>query len=177
MPPDKGGLLLFANPYEDHPQRGMCGRAAAALHTWNSPLRLKKPMKRVGERGEGRFQEISWDQALDEIAAKLKEVVERHSPKAMAFTSHDLGPVLNWIAWPLGSPNVINHQSTCNTAGVVGRRWMMGRAQSHHAVVDPDYDNARFVIFVGRQLNAPMGISYRLAKAKERGPRWSSSTR
>lgn len=40
-------------PNIGHPQQGYCGRSAAAMWVWNHPLRLKKPMKRVGEKGEG----------------------------------------------------------------------------------------------------------------------------
>ena len=40
-----------------------------------SQERLKFPMKRVGRRGEGRFERISWEQALDEIAARLKNTI------------------------------------------------------------------------------------------------------
>lgn len=170
-PPSEESILLFGNQHPDHPQRGFCGRGATAMYTWNSPLRIRKPLKRIGARGEGRFEEISWDQALDEIAAKLKEVVETYGARSVALTSHDLGEFVQWLGWPLGTPNIVHHQSTCNTAGVVARRWMMGSAFSHHAVVDPDYDNLRYVIFPGRTISAPIGIVHRLTKARQHGAR------
>lgn len=46
-----------------------------------SPDRLKYPMKRVGERGEGRFERISWDEALKTVADKLRETVEKYSKR------------------------------------------------------------------------------------------------
>ncbi len=168
-PPSQENMLIFGNQHPDHPQRGMCGRGATAPYTWDSPLRLRKPLKRVGERGEGRFEEVSWDQALDEIAAKVREIVERDGARSLAFSTHDYASEQRLAAYALGSPNVISQASTCNTAGVVARRWMMGSGFDHHATIDPDYDNVRYVLFPGRSLNAPIGAVHRLAKARERG--------
>jgi len=169
MPPGEDAMIILPSQAENHPQRGMCGRGATAPYTWNSPLRLRKPMKLVGPRGSGQFQEIGWDQALDEIAAKLTEIIAREGPRSVAITTHDFADEANWLAWPLGLPNVIGQGSTCNTHGIVARRWMMGPGFHHHAVVDPDYDNVRYVLFPGRSLNAPIGAVHRLAKAREHG--------
>ena len=170
-PPSEENFLLFGNQHPDHPQRGFCGRGATAVYTWNSPLRIRKPLKRVGERGEGRFEEISWDQALDEIAAKLKALVDVEGARSVAFTAHDLREYPQWLAWPLGAANTVNQPSTCNTSGISARRWMMGAAYQHHAAVDPDYDHARYVVFPGRSLHAPIGALHRLAKARQQGAR------
>jgi anaerobic selenocysteine-containing dehydrogenase len=50
------------------------------------PDRLKYPMKRLGERGEGKWQRISWDEALETIGSRLKEVGERHGSDSVAWT-------------------------------------------------------------------------------------------
>jgi anaerobic selenocysteine-containing dehydrogenase len=50
------------------------------------PDRLKYPMKRLGERGEGKWQRISWDEALETIRSRLKEVAERHGADSVAWT-------------------------------------------------------------------------------------------
>jgi len=168
-PPSEKNFLVFGNQNAEHPQRGMCGRGATAPSTWNSPLRLKKPLKRVGPRGSGEFQEISWEQALDEVAERMKAVIDEHGPRAMAFTWHNFQDEFNWLTMGLNTPNSIGQASSCNTDGVVARRWMMGSAFQHHAVIDPDYDNCRFVLMPGRTLNAPIGAQFRLAKAKDRG--------
>ena len=49
-----------------------CARCRRNLELLDHPMRLNYPMRRVGERGSGRWERISWDQALDEIAARLK---------------------------------------------------------------------------------------------------------
>jgi len=168
-PVQEDSLLILPNQHPDHPQRGYCGRGASAAYTWNSPLRLRTPLKLVGPRGSGRFEAISWDQALDEIAAKLRTIIDRDGARSLAITTHDFGTEAQWLAWPLETPNLIGQASTCNTAGIVGRRWMMGSTYQHHAAIDPDYDNLRYVLFPGRSLNAPIGAVHRLAKAREHG--------
>ncbi len=67
------GRIAYVEPLDGHPQRGLCGRSASTVWLWDSPPRLRKPLKRVGERGEARFQEVDWDTALNEIAAKLSD--------------------------------------------------------------------------------------------------------
>ena len=59
----------------------VCRKGASIAYFQNNPERLKFPLKRVGSR----FERISWDQALDEIAAKLKEVVQTHGPRSIAY--------------------------------------------------------------------------------------------
>ena len=59
----------------------VCGKGAGAHKSLYLPGRLTKPLKRVGEK----FVEISWDEALDEIAGKLKEIRERYGGKAIAI--------------------------------------------------------------------------------------------
>ncbi|MEE4296595.1 MAG: molybdopterin-dependent oxidoreductase [Wenzhouxiangella sp.] len=167
-PADGKNFVIFGNQNPDHPQRGMCGRGASAPQTWNSPLRLKKPLKLVGERGSGQFQEISWGQAFDEIAAKMQTIIDESGAEALAFVRHSLGDQASWFQ-ALGTPNLIGQASSCNTAGVVARKWVVGSDNNHHAKLDPDYDNARFVLLPGRTLAAPAGIQQRLARMRAKG--------
>ncbi|MGF1658842.1 MAG: molybdopterin-dependent oxidoreductase [Rubrimonas sp.] len=169
--PGEKGFFVFGNQNFDHPQRGMCGRGATSPQTWDSPLRLKKPLKLVGPRGSGEFKEISWEQALTEIADRMKGLIDESGAESICFTGHNLATTMQWLMMGLGAPNYIPQSSTCNTAGVVARKWMMGSAFSHHAAVDPDYDRVRFVLFPGRTLHAPIGAQHRLAKAKAKGAR------
>ena len=74
---------LRGNP--DHPvTRGfLCGKVARYLEREYSPDRLLYPMRRVGVKGDGRFQRISWDEALDEIAFRLTNVAREFGPEAV----------------------------------------------------------------------------------------------
>jgi anaerobic selenocysteine-containing dehydrogenase len=69
----------------DHPvTRGfLCGKVAQYLDREYSPERLLHPQKRVGEKGEGRFQRVSWDEALDTIAERLQSISRQFSPEAI----------------------------------------------------------------------------------------------
>jgi anaerobic selenocysteine-containing dehydrogenase len=157
-------IYLLANT--EHPQRGVCGRGASTLYLWNHPLRLKTPLKRVGARGEGKLEPVSWDQALDEIAARLKANVAAQGERSVVLTTHELGPACQLAAWALGTPNVINHAATCSTPGQVARRMTFESPFDNQSRVDPDYDNVRYLLLVGRTLNASIGAAARLARAR-----------
>ena len=74
---------LRGNP--EHPvTRGfLCGKVARYLDREYSPDRLLYPQKRAGAKGEGKFQRISWDEALDTIAASLRKVSDQYGPEAI----------------------------------------------------------------------------------------------
>ena len=68
------------------PQLRACLRGRSIRRWLQSPDRLNKPLKRVGKRGEGKFEEISWEEALDTIASEMKRIRETYGDEAM--TSH-----------------------------------------------------------------------------------------
>ena len=65
----------------------ICAKAHAAPQWVYSPQRLRYPLKHVGAKGEGRFERISWNEALDLIAAKLKEQKQKYGPESLAILS------------------------------------------------------------------------------------------
>ena len=99
------------------------GTAVPLIH--NHRDRLSKPLRRVGERGEDRWEEISYDQAMDEIAAKLSAITQKYGPESFAVstsgwntqTTHGLDRRFMNL---LGSPNWISGVALCagNTAAV-----------------------------------------------------------
>lgn len=64
-----------------------CPRARAAAQWFHHPDRLNYPLKRAGERGEGKWQRISWEQALDEIADKLKNLKKKYGAETLGAAS------------------------------------------------------------------------------------------
>lgn len=66
-----------------------CQKGACYSDVMYGPSRLMSPMKRVGERGSGQWQKITWDQALDEIANKMVDIALEHGPNSLV---QDLGP-------------------------------------------------------------------------------------
>jgi anaerobic dimethyl sulfoxide reductase subunit A len=67
------------------PQFRACVRGRAYRQRMYAPDRLLHPLKRTGERGEGRFARISWDEALDTLAGQLNRVRETYGPAAILF--------------------------------------------------------------------------------------------
>ncbi len=93
-----------------------CRRWRLAPEFLDHPQRINYPLKRVGERGSGQWQRITWEQALDEIAARLAALKERHGPETLATCIG--GP--HAVYWPLhrflslfGSPNNIGIGQIC----------------------------------------------------------------
>lgn len=159
---------MYIEPNPNHPQPGMCARPASALQIWSHPLRLRKPLKRVGKRGEGKFEEIDWDTALNEVATKLKEIADKYGPESIAFTRHDhMSWHLPLIAALIGTPNVIGQEETCHGASTAARLAVLGAGGPPS--VDPDYKNLSYLILVGRNLDAAMGSVRLLSIAREAG--------
>jgi len=84
----KDGQLLG---YEENPlQKNLalvvraCPRARAVKEWFYHPSRLNYPLKRVGDRGENKSQQISWEQALDEIADPLERIKNAYGAEALA---------------------------------------------------------------------------------------------
>ena len=83
----------------DNPFDGKaCAKGLARIKWMYAKNRVLHPMKRVGERGSGKFVPISWDEALDTVAAKMKEAVEKDGAKSIFFTH--LAGNMDAFAWP-----------------------------------------------------------------------------
>uniref|UniRef100_UPI00402ADA4B molybdopterin-dependent oxidoreductase n=1 Tax=Turicimonas muris TaxID=1796652 RepID=UPI00402ADA4B len=166
-PLSEHSVRIFPNP--GHPQQGYCGRSAAAMWVWNHPLRLRKPLKRVGEKGAGQFEEVTWDEALNDIAARLKDIVQKNGESSVVSTSHSFSGYSKWLTFPLGSPNNIGHQSSCNAGGIAGRNLVFGKGFDGAGKMEPDYANLRYLILIGRSMGASMGALHTLNQARANG--------
>jgi anaerobic selenocysteine-containing dehydrogenase len=89
----QGGVLTKVEPadFPDSRYRHLCAKALAAVKLTYHPDRLKYPMKRTGQRGEGKWQRISWDEALDLIATRLKDIAERHGSRSLMWETAGIG--------------------------------------------------------------------------------------
>ena len=94
----------------------MCSKGLAYLQLVYHPDRIQYPLKRSGKRGEGKWQRISWDEALDTIANKYKEIIPKYGPEAIVIgqgTGRDYAETLYRFANLLGTPNVITAGHIC----------------------------------------------------------------
>ena len=96
--------------------RGMlCARGNAGINQLYDPDRLKYPLLRKGKRGEGKWQRISWEQALDHAAEQFKKIAEKYTRCGVLFTpgSDMQSTFVHWFAEVFGSYNVTTHESSC----------------------------------------------------------------
>ena len=77
------GSRLRGDPGHPITQGFLCGKVARYLDREYSPERLLYPQRRVAAKGKGQFTRISWDEALDEIATRLKDIAEQHGSEAI----------------------------------------------------------------------------------------------
>lgn len=94
----------------------VCPRMKYAINWLYHPDQLKYPLKRVGERGENKWQRITWTQALDEIAVKLNELKTKYGPETLAVTEGTLRGALFWersrFCNLFGNPHNVFHPGT-----------------------------------------------------------------
>ncbi len=105
--------------------KNVCYKGTAAPHVHNHADRLRVPLKRVGARGEDRWEEISYEQAMDEIAERLRGVIDAHGAEAFAVSTSGWNTQTTYgldrrLMNLLGAPNWISGVALCagNTAAV-----------------------------------------------------------
>lgn len=76
---------LLKGPKAD--RYSICAKGLASKKLPDLPERLTHPLKRVGERGEGKFEQISWDQAIQEIGEKLRGIIAEYGPRSVLVNS------------------------------------------------------------------------------------------
>lgn len=172
-------------PLKDHPMNLVCVRGAHSKDVVYSPDRLKYPMKRVGDRGEGRFERVSWDEAFDGIAQKMFAIRDASGPEAVMlhtgrglfeFGSTDAfcpaGPPVQsnkGILSPFGSPNNMNVGSICYVAyGVIAPMTTIGAGMNN---IFADHDNANLIVVWGANpaTDSPPAAMRQILQAKKRG--------
>lgn len=97
-----------------------CPRAGQARDYHDHPDRVNYPLKRAGKRGEGKWERISWEQALDEIAAKLVSIRDRHGPEAVQTIGGSYKGAGDSSCWRWsnlwGTPNILYQGKNCGEA-------------------------------------------------------------
>ncbi|NWF93782.1 MAG: molybdopterin-dependent oxidoreductase [Syntrophaceae bacterium] len=83
---EKGRITRIEGDPDSPLNRGtLCAKGLAQIERLNHPDRLKYPMRRIGERGEGKWKRITWDEALETISEKIRQSIERHGREAISF--------------------------------------------------------------------------------------------
>lgn len=86
-----------------------CLRGLSAEQFVYSPTRVKHPLKRIGKRGEGKWERITWDQAIEEVAQKIYDMSQKYGPETFVLPGrtgrHDMGWIAHRVARTIGTPN------------------------------------------------------------------------
>ncbi|WP_173978855.1 molybdopterin-dependent oxidoreductase [Magnetospirillum sp. UT-4] len=117
----RGGAL----PYTDG---AICAKVSRYAELVHHPERVLHPLKRIGAKGEGRFARVSWDEALDTVAAKFGEAADRHGPEAVwpYFYAGTMGLVQNNATNRLRRAMGYSGQAKTICATIAGAGWMAG---------------------------------------------------
>ena len=169
----RDGRPVLIEGNRDHPvNRGvLCGKGAAGLMQVTSPARLRAPLLRVGERGEGRFREIGWDEALA-IAAGWLAPLRAAAPERFAFfTGRDQSQSFTgWWAQQFGTPNWAAHGGFCSVNMAAAGIMTVGSAFWEFGA--PDWDRAGiFLLFGVAEDHDSNPIKMGIGRLKARGVR------
>lgn len=121
----------------------LCSKGAAGRQYVYNSERLQTPLRRKGERGSGRFEPISWDQALDLTAEHLEKAKERFGPESVIFYvgyPKWLRPFAKRLCHTFGSPNFCTESSVCFTAAYMA--WKL----NYGAFAVPDIRNTNCLL-------------------------------
>ncbi|MDP6430274.1 MAG: molybdopterin oxidoreductase family protein [Rhodospirillales bacterium] len=145
-----GDQIRYIEGNPDHPvnQGVLCGKGSAGIMQHNSPARLKKPLKRVGERGAGEFKEIEWDEAIDTAISWLAQIRATSPQKLAFFTGRDQSQALtSWWAREFGTPNYAAHGGFCSVNMAAAGIYTMGSAFWEFS--EPDWELTRYLMIFG----------------------------
>ncbi len=165
--------VRFIRGNRNHPvNRGvMCGKGNAGIMKQYSPAKLKGPLRRKpgSERGSGEFEEISWDEALNELTARLQKIRETDPKKLAFFTGRDQMQALTGLwATQFGTINWAAHGGFCSVNMAAAGLYMLGHAFWEFG--DPDWDRTKYFMLWGvAEDHASNPIKIGLEKLKRNG--------
>jgi anaerobic selenocysteine-containing dehydrogenase len=181
------GRIERLTPEPDHPLGLVCPRGAKAAEVVYSPDRLLYPQRRVGARGEGRFERIGWDEAYDIWVAGLQRLAQEYGPESLCMTTgrgnfeyglcEAFGPArtsetsANGVLFPFGSPNATSVGALCYASyGMIAPEASFGL---HIRELFEDIENADLILVWGNNpaTDSPPLNLRRIKAAKRRGAR------
>ena len=149
---DTNQIQKFEGNPENPGSRGRnCAKGPATLNQVNDPDRILYPLKRGGKRGEGKWERVSWDEVLDDLASRIrKAIVENRRQEIMyhvgrpgedGFTERILA------AWGVDGHN--SHTNICSSGAREGYQLWMGLDRP-----SPDHSNAKVILLISAHLES-----------------------
>lgn len=144
------GKITFLEGNEFAPMMGtsLCARGIAGVSQLHDKERLIKPLIRVGKRGENRWREVSYEEALSFVAQKMDELKARYGAQSILFSSKtgESFEHLRHFAYAFGSPNTFSHWSSCPIAIKTASKHTFGDE------LNRDYANSNYILNFGHNL-------------------------
>ncbi len=108
---------IEGNPLDPNSQGNICSKAQGMISYTYYPERILYPLRRVGKRGEGKWKRITWDEAYDELAAKLRPLRENGTPEEFVFHygRDKTKGVTKHFTNAFGTPHRLNRRSICSS--------------------------------------------------------------
>jgi len=167
----KGGKPISIEGDPTHPiSRGvLCRKGLSSLEYLTSPHRLKHPLISKGERGQGKWEEVSWDKALEKLGEGLKRVEEKYSVLSIVFmrgaskglTDDYFARFANLV----GSPNISSPAPVCFQPGVKASQLTYG----YYAYPDFGYPPKCIVLWGSNPAETLLPLHYEIISALEKG--------
>jgi anaerobic selenocysteine-containing dehydrogenase len=137
------------NPYHPSSRGRTCAKGPATINQINDPERIHYPLKRKGERGAGQWERISWDQALDEIATKIRQALRAGRRDKVVYhvgrPGHEGYAERVLKAWGVDGHN--SHTNICSA----GARFGYGLWHKYDRP-SPDYARAKVIVLASSHL-------------------------
>ncbi len=165
----KDGKIIKVEGSKENPYSvgTLCPKGAAQRQYVYSEDRLKTPLRRIGARGSGKFEPISWDEALDTIALKFNEIKRESGPESVIFFAgytKYFRPYLKRLAHSFGSPNYMSESSTCFQAMAMAQKLTFGLPGG------PDISNTNcLLVWSANPFHTNPGHARAILKGKNRG--------
>jgi len=169
------GRFTKVRPDSAHPNGGICIKGSAAPELVYAQDRLKYPMKRTRPKGDKDpgWVEISWEEALDTVAARLLEIKAQSGPEAVVFACAtpagsaicDMYGWMNRFGHAFGSPNRLSAIHICTWNVMLGSKYTFGTPTP-----PPDFENTRCILLWGANPRATYPtFAQRISRARARG--------
>ena len=147
-------VAIGGDPDHAFTQGFLCAKVNRYLERVYSPERVLHPMRRVGAKGEGRFERIGWDEAFDTIAGRFREIADAHGPQAILPYSYagnmgllSYGSMDRRFFHALGAS--LLDRTICASAGAAGLKATLGRSMGF----DPEaIVHSRFIVAWGANI-------------------------
>jgi anaerobic selenocysteine-containing dehydrogenase len=168
---DGVAVKIQGDPSMPFTQGTLCTKVAHYLERTYAPERLLHPLRRVGPKGGGRFERISWDAALDEIAARLKTLAAEDPNTILPLSYAGTMGMVQYSSMDrrffhrLGAS--ILDRTLCSSAGKAGIKVTLGGSVG----MDPErFDEARLILLWGANpVVSNLHLWSRVQEAKRRG--------